>query len=282
MSDNKNLTFGLGNAKLSKAIVTFSLPAGWTCPFARECLSKADRKTGKIIDGKHCRFRCFAASQDALYPNVRAARWRNFDLLRSSKTVENMANLIQRSLPWGLTIVRIHVSGDYFNENYFLAWLNVACNNPFVTFYGYTKANPYLVKYKKYIPPNFRLTASLGGTCDNLIIKHKLKSAEVVFSTEEARRKGLEIDHDDSHAFSHSGNFALLLYGTQPPGTEASKAWRALLKEGIGGYNETTKSRRIIFTRPIILYVTLKNKEVFLPEKQSKWKYIPLISEIIK
>ena len=31
---------------------TFSLPSGYSCPGASECLSKADKDTGKITDGK--------------------------------------------------------------------------------------------------------------------------------------------------------------------------------------------------------------------------------------
>src|SRR5262245_37884234 len=67
------LRFGQGNAKLSQGITTFSLPAGWTCPAAKECLSKADRKTGHIKDGKHVKFRCYAASMECRRPSVRKA-----------------------------------------------------------------------------------------------------------------------------------------------------------------------------------------------------------------
>jgi len=279
---NKKLNFGLGNAKLSKAIATFSLPAGHSCPWAKECHSQADRITGKIIDGKHCRFRCFAASNECTYTSVRNARWNNYDLLKEAKSVENMANLIQSSLPWGLTMVRVHVSGDFYSENYFLAWLNVAYNNPMVTFYGYTKATPFLVKFKKVIPSNFRFTASKGGTCDNLISKHKLKYAEVVFSTEEARLKGLEIDHDDSHAFGDTGSFALLLHGTQPPSTEASKAWVKLQKQGIGGYGESTISRKFVFEHKLEIHVIVKNGKPFMPLKSKQFKFIPQFNGIKK
>ncbi len=218
------LKFGFGNAKLSTAIATFSLPAGHSCPFALECLSKADKVTGKIIDGAHCKFRCFAASQECAYPNVRTQRWNNFEALKGL-TVEKMTALIQSSLPQGYAYVRVHVSGDFFNEKYFVAWVNIAMNNPLTTFYGYTKCLPFLVKYAKVIPRNFRFTASRGGKCDQLIAKHKLRSAEVVFSVKEAAKKGLEIDHDDTHAITGEKSFALLIHGTQPAGTEASKAW---------------------------------------------------------
>ena len=50
------LKFGQANPKLSQAITTFSLPAGWTCPAAKDCVSKSDRKTGHIKDGKRVRF----------------------------------------------------------------------------------------------------------------------------------------------------------------------------------------------------------------------------------
>ena len=251
------LIFGVGNAKLSKNIATFSLPAGHSCPFANECLSKANRITSKLTDGPNTRFRCFAASQENTYTSVRKARWKNFDLLREANSVENMAVLIQESIPKGFTLVRVHVSGDFYNERYFLAWLNVAYNNPQIIFYGYTKCLPFLIKYKKLIPSNFRFTASKGGKADHLINKHKLKYAEVVFSMDEAKKRGLEIDHDDSLAIYSSKSFGLLLHGTQPPGSEASRAWRKLIVDGIGGYSEKHNNRHNMLDKPPLkIYVT--------------------------
>jgi len=238
------LSFGLGNAKLSDFVATFSLPAGYTCPCAKECLSKAHRETGKLTDGKDTRFRCFAATNEARATSVRISRWRNFEYLKAARTLQGMADLIQRSLPFGVQKIRIHVSGDFFNETYFLAWLNVALNNPAVTFYGYTKRCGFMVKYRKQLPDNFVLTASKGGTEDALIGKHRLKYAEVVFSTEEARRKGLELDHDDSHAFTGKKPFTLLLHGTQPKGTEAGEAWKEI-KYTIGGYSRDKRNARV-------------------------------------
>ena len=232
------LFFSLGNAKLSKAIATFSLPAGHSCPFAGECFSKSDRATGRITDGPETKFRCFSATSEARTRAVRNARWRNFELLQAAKTVQGMADLIQNSLPYGIQYIRLHVAGDFFNEIYFKAWLNVALNNPAITFYAYTKSVGYWVKHRKSIPANFRLVASKGGKLDNLIEKNDLPYAEVVFSTEEARRKGLEIDHDDSHAIAANKPFALLLHGTQPIGTPAAESWKVIMKS-IGGYSRT-------------------------------------------
>lgn len=237
---NKRLIFGQGNAKLSLAIGTFSLPAGFSCPFAKECKSQANRLTGKITDGKDCVFRCFAASSECRNPSVRKSRWDNFEILTKAKTIEESTAIIQSSLPYN-DIVRVHVSGDFFSEQYFLSWVNVATNTPKKTFYGYTKALPFLVKHKASIPSNFRFTASRGGTHDHLINEHGLVSAEVVYSVKEAEDKGLEIDHDDSHAIKCEKSFCLLIHGTQPAGTSASIALSKLRKVGLGGYNKKTR-----------------------------------------
>lgn len=278
MIDKSKLSFNFGNAKLSKGIATFSLPAGHSCPFAKACFSKADRLTGKITDGKDNQFRCFAASDECLYTNVRNARWTNYLLLKKAGNVEKMAGLIQQSLPLNVVVVRVHVSGDFYSEKYFLAWLNVALNNPAITFYGYTKALPFLVKYKKYIPSNFRFTASKGGTCDNLIVKHKLKYAEVVFSPEEAEEKGMEIDHDDSKALANRNSFALLLHGNQPAGSRAAGAKLALKHRGITGYNEHSPRFKIP-SKPITIYVGIpiqnsKNRRESFGDNLHKQRHI--------
>ena len=149
-----------------------------------------------------------------------------------------MSKLIQKSLPEKATVIRIHVGGDFFNENYMRAWTIVAKNNPNVTFYAYTKSLPYWIKLKdeKVIPSNFKLNASKGGRFDSLIDKHKLKYAEVVFSEQEAIDKNLDIDHDDTHAFLQDKPFALLLHGVQPKGSAASNALKAL--NGKGSYSK--------------------------------------------
>ena len=238
------LKFGDPNAKLKKLakklklkLKTFSLPAGHTCPGAKDCLSKADRETGKIKDGKHTQFRCFQASAEAIYPSLRNAVWHNMDLIDSviNDGVDAIADLIERSLPKA-DVYRVHVGGDYFNQDYLEAWCEVARRYPDRLFYSYTKS---LHLWKRFaLPANLVLTASRGGHWDNLIEEHAFKCAEVVFSEQEAIDKGLEIDHDDSHAALGTESFALLLHGTQPKGSEASKALQVLRKAGKGGYSK--------------------------------------------
>jgi hypothetical protein len=236
------LRFGRGNAKLAGEIYTFSLPAGHACPGALHCLAKADRETGRLQDGPSQSFRCFAAGDESRFPNVRRLRWHNFNLLRG-KTLEEMAALIRDSLPTDAKMVRLHVSGDFFNDSYFLAWMDVAKAKPETLFYTYTKSLPIWLRHRSGVPANFKLTASEGGKHDDLIESESLKSAKVLFSVEEARELGLEIDHDDSHAYASDKSFALLLHGKQRKDTLAAKAMSALKRAGFKGYSQKTRRK---------------------------------------
>lgn len=239
----KKLKFSnTGNAKL-KNIISFSLASGWSCPFADRCLSKVDPDTRKITDGPRTEFRCFSASQESLYTNTRKQRFYNFETLRNINTVEEMVTLINFSLPKVKrngegSVVRLHVGGDFFNQKYFDAWLKVAELNPDRIFYAYTKSIQYWVNRLGQIPNNLKLNASFGGRQDNLIKLYNLKYAEVCYSEKEAEDKGLEIDHDDYHAYAQEESFALLIHGTQPKGSKAARAKSELAKAGWTGYNK--------------------------------------------
>jgi hypothetical protein len=243
MNDNL-LRFGNPNSKLKKLIKklglvlkTFTLPAGWTCPGAKDCLSRANRETGKITDGPDTEFRCFAASAEATYPSLRKMVWHNFELLRAALIkdkkagFENMphtADLIQKSLPKKFDVMRVHVGGDYFVKEYLQAWIEVAKQNPDKVFYSYSKSLHFFKEFA--LPENLVLTASRGGKYDELIDLHGWKEALVVYSEQAAENLGLEIDHDDTHAAFGKENFALLIHGTQPKGSAASVALSAIKK----------------------------------------------------
>lgn len=232
----KTLKFGVTNAKLREFnTATFALPAGYTCPGACECLSWFDRDINKLQDGDDAKFRCYAASQEAAFPSVRKSVDHNLALLKEAKTVEAMAELIDQSMPSKYYHrIRIHSDGDFYDQNYFLAWAEVARRNPTRTFYAYTKSLPIWIKFRSLVPENMILTASRGGKWDHLIKPNKLRESVVVFHPEEAAELGLEIDHDDSHARNpEGGDFALLLHGGQQPDSEGSAAIKRMKKEGV-------------------------------------------------
>ena len=230
------LRFSLDNAKLlGTKTAAFSLPAGYSCPGACDCLAHFDRETNKLVDGPNQKHRCFAASLEAAFTSVRVSVDRNYNLLKAAKTVEEMTELIHMSLP-GVFYenIRIHADGDFYSANYFLAWCEVARRNPERIFYAYTKSLPFWVKYRAIIPKNLVLTASWGGKWDDLIEKNGLRYAKVVLHPEEAKKLKLKIDHDDSLARDPKAkSFALLIHGMQGAGTEASAAIKRLKAEGV-------------------------------------------------
>jgi hypothetical protein len=236
MLKTNRLKFSRGNAKLGKETAIFSLPAGFTCPGADLCLSRANRITGKIKDGPHSQFRCYAATNEALFKNVRKSRWNNLTMLKACKNTHEMVNLILGSIPRKVNLVRIHQSGDFFSQMYFDSWRIVAASRPDVIFYCYTKALPFWIANLGFIPDNFKIVASIGGVYDSLIEKNGLRSARVVFTEQEAKDKGLLIDHDDSLLYDYDQDFAILLHATQPAGTPAAKAWQEIKVNGRGGY----------------------------------------------
>ena len=229
---SKLLNISTSNMKLKYPF--FSIPAGYTCPFAAMCKSLANKKgekfssTGKTIQDLG-QFRCYSASSEVRYKNVRDSRWKNFDLLNKLKTVDEIKELLINSIDYyrknkGMfSIFRIHESGDFYSQTYFDAWIEVAKHYPDVIFYAYTKSLPFWVKRLSSIPSNFKLIASVGGTSDELIDKYKLRYSTVVNNVEEAKKLKLKIDVDDTLAYKTNDNFALLLHGSQPEGTDISK-----------------------------------------------------------
>jgi hypothetical protein len=277
---------------------------------------------GTIVDGPLCKFRCFAASNEAIYADAREVRNRNFEKLSGIhvdkqftdkatrdqykinahpelevdqfdaelkqkgalgdvigdvthtihdethiletiiRTIEVYKNRIMKlNAPKhnGKGVVRVHVSGDFYSQEYFDAWMKAADNFPDIQFYAYTKSIPYWQHSLDIIPSNFMLNASYGGKHDEMIKDLRLKFAKVCFSAEEANNypyekdgltlqtfgpdreevqteyleasgavvqiKGLPIcEEDDAPAYNSEVPFALLLHGVQPKGSPAATA----------------------------------------------------------
>lgn len=217
-------------------VYSLDLQSGVSCPMAKHCFSVArerDDGTRFIQDGKHTEFRCFSASQEAQYTGVYRKRRDNFETLRPLDQ-HQISTLLHDTLPLDAGIVRAHVAGDMFKESYFRAWLDLAKARPNVLFYAYTKMLNLWVKHREIVErlPNFVLTASRGGKLDHLIETDGLREARVILSPDQASELG-PIDDDDSHAANPAtrhDSFRLLIHGTQPPGSAASKALQILKK----------------------------------------------------
>lgn len=219
-----------------RKIYSFDMLSGSCCPGARDCKSQVIIQDGKrtIKDGPFTKFRCFSASQEALYTGTYNLRKGNSDLIKVLvRTPKLLIGSIYSAIPKNAGTIRIHVAGDFINYTYFKAWCEVAKLSPKVIFYAYTKSLPYWVKARDngIIPDNLRLTASRGGLYDHLIDAEGLREARVVFSKKEAKKLNLELDTNDYHAWrKYDKSFGLLLHGIMPKNSEASKAMEAIKK----------------------------------------------------
>jgi hypothetical protein len=138
------------------------------------------------------------------------------------------------------THVRWHTAGDFFSYRYCKAVLLAAQATPDLTHYFYTKSLHFWQDL--LLPENVFLTASWGGKYDHLIEQGYFpRNAKVVCFQADADALGLPVDHDDIHA--HTGEphaFAHLVHGSQPAGSEWSKAISIRKKLGeFVGYGKT-------------------------------------------
>lgn len=178
-------------------VYEWNLPTGHTCPFALECLVKVNRETGKF-ENKSNAYKCYAAAPER-FPAVRNHRWKNY---------EYVINGNKPKLPKDCNAVRIHAAGDFFNQDYFNMWVEIAKENPNIEFWAYTKSLKYWINRINDIPKNLILTASYGGRNDELIDQYKLKHVKVIKNELEAN--GGPIDYNDDIARQPNVNFYLI------------------------------------------------------------------------
>lgn len=233
-----------GNSKLDWPY--FSLPAGYTCPLATVCKNFAAKPGKKFSDGGSIKggpereFMCYAAREQGQYKNLGKKVFRNLELLKlaeKSGGVKGMADLIIDSIKFynleNTKIFRIHEGGDFFSDDYLKAWIMVANTFTNTIFYTHTTSLNYWLNNRGSIPKNLRLIASMDKNNKDIILKNNLRYSTVVYSVEEAKKLRLRIDYDDMIAATTDNNFALLIHGGQPKGSDASKAVSNNRKSGV-------------------------------------------------
>jgi len=195
MKNKLLLKWSFDNKKLKKTnTVSFNLPAVEACPQAGICATV-----------------CYATQGAYIYPNVKNARRFNFDLAKKNgeelekKLIHDLRLIKQIS-------IRLHDSGDFFNQNYLDVWHAVIRRFPEKQFYAYTKSLHLDFSGK---PHNFTLIQSFGGKLDHLIQLDKPHSK--IFSSEESRIKENYCDGniDDSPAQRGELKIGLVYHGTK-------------------------------------------------------------------
>lgn len=130
----------------------WNIPAVKTCPFRT----------------KHCEKFCYARKAETAYPDCLPARERNFRASMESDFVELMTAYIHKACSHASyrnakeVVVRIHESGDFYNQEYMDKWFAIAsacADIPNVRFMAYTKSVRYLVG--RAIPENVAIRYSV-------------------------------------------------------------------------------------------------------------------------
>ena len=173
-------------------IFNFAIPAWYvrvntgelfvTCPNAGACAKVCYARNGtymfKNVLGKH-RANLELILNDPLefvaqmITELAHKRFRPTGVARVLPEGTDMSRLDPWLRKWihsGGKAVRIHDSGDFFNELYLRLWVGIAEHNPDILFYAYTKE---VLMFKNFgeFPTNFRYLFSTGGLQDGFIEK---------------------------------------------------------------------------------------------------------------
>ena len=111
----------MGNEKLGQSIFHFDLPAIVTCP-GRSAV---------------CEQVCYAGQGRFLFPQVQERLQWCYQQSRRGDFAQRMAGEVHGK---GILVVRIHVSGDFYNAGYAAKWLAVMRQCPRARFYFYTRS----------------------------------------------------------------------------------------------------------------------------------------------
>ncbi|GAA1884220.1 GP88 family protein [Asanoa iriomotensis] len=151
---------------------------------------------GRLPDGRTyntcpaagiCRQVCYARNGTYLWPAVRRRHHANLAFVLDDLAGWEVAMTAELGArrhrgAW----IRIHDSGDFFSDDYLLAWLRICRTRPGQTFYAYTKEVSRFRRLVEPEPPaNFLWVYSYGGTEDRLLDPAVDRVADV-FPTEEA------------------------------------------------------------------------------------------------
>ena len=138
------------------------------------------REAGRLPDGRTyntcpsagiCRHVCYARHGTYRWPAVKARHEANLAFVLDDLRGWEQAMVAELAHPRFVSRwVRIHDAGDFFCDDYLLAWLRICRSRPAINFYCYTKE---ITRFRRLVEPdpptNFRWTYSYGGTQDALL-----------------------------------------------------------------------------------------------------------------
>ena len=210
-----------GNEKLNKDnggtynIIGFGIPADYDFLLNGEM---ANTCPGALA----CRGVCYAKQGRYAMSNVVNARKHNLDLSQNQYFVDWVVSDLQRMRK--VNTVRIHDSGDFYNQEYYDKWCAIATMLPHITFYAYTKTvNMDLWTHK---PDNLKITQSLGGKYDDMVNLDMPHSR--IFATDEDRVRAGYVDGNVNDVPAIEGLVQIgLVYHGQKKLTDSQKRYFA-------------------------------------------------------
>jgi hypothetical protein len=133
-----------GNSKLHNILI-FDMPAIATC-----------------LNCEDCKSMCYAMKAQNMYLDTKVFRYTNYSLFLNKRS--ELFNLIITQLQGSKqSVVRIHSSGDFFNQDYIEFWCNIISLFPNKRFYAYTKVDKILDFSTINKLGNFNLISSIIG-----------------------------------------------------------------------------------------------------------------------
>lgn len=156
-ADERFLTLSENNLKLvpnkDTKFLIWNLPSKITCPFATDM----------------CKNFCYAVKAEKNYPDVLPSRLKHLAESKEADFAERMIYTIEAHLTRPSyknakkIIVRIHESGDFYNQHYADKWVKIADHfkhNKKVVFMAYTKSIVYFGS-REHIPNNMVIRFSV-------------------------------------------------------------------------------------------------------------------------
>jgi hypothetical protein len=187
--------------KLGLKIFNFSIPAYKSksgkvvCPFAESCVKYCYAQKGN--------YKRFPKVAEGMEERFLISKSLNFVALMDIEINKKKADA-----------VRIHDSGDFYNNEYIEKWVNIAMLNPNVNFYAYTKSIP-LFKGRN-LPKNMDVIFSFGSKKDELIDVNNDRHARIFNNETELLKEGYvnasKIDYYATKFYSENKKVGLIYH----------------------------------------------------------------------
>jgi hypothetical protein len=207
----------------------------WTLP-AWALRLKDGRAFNVCPNAGVCAQLCYARNGTYMFPEVRAAHERN--LLMVLDALERWETRMTRELRakrYRGRHIRIHDAGDFFSDDYLLAWLRVMRATPWATFYAYTKEVSRFKRLVENDPPhNFLWIYSLGGKEDALIDRERDRHADVFPDKEAAAAAGY---------YSQEASDLFAIYSPKHVGIVANNIPQFRRKQGADSFGALQRKR---------------------------------------